>query len=229
MNCQQAQEQFDQLLDASLTVLDCERLQRHLTTCEHCSEQLETLKVLRSHLQRIPIEEAGTEFETRMLEALDHGRDSKQATSSWFPAAMGGAIAASILTWTLMTPGVVIPKAQEPSLAVVHNIALEVNRAESIRLAFNSPEAMQQVTVSIGLPAHLEIEGFPDQQQLTWKTDLVAGQNVLTLPLIARYSASGELVARISDANKSKVFRIKTIAGTGTKPVSQLGSVNAVI
>jgi hypothetical protein len=74
---------------------------------------------------------------------------------------------------------------------------------------FNSAKPLKGATLSLALPANVELVGYGDQRELSWQTDLREGANLLELPLIARGATKGELVAHLSHGGSGKTFRLK--------------------
>ena len=61
-----------------------------------------------------------------------------------------------------------------------------------MNLVFSSAEALDSATLTVTLPAGVELEGFPGQSEITWETSLAEGRNLLPLRLIAVAPAGGE-------------------------------------
>ena len=87
-------------------------------------------------------------------------------------------------------------------------INVAMNDSRTVRLLFEAPGDIDQVTLSIGLPNNVELAGYPGRNELTWQTSLKKGQNVLALPIMAVETGKGELIARLSYGDKLKTYRL---------------------
>jgi hypothetical protein len=97
------------------------------------------------------------------------------------------------------------PLSKDPLPAVT----LSLHRVEDVHLAINVKHAIARATMTIDLPAGIEIEGFPGQRQLRWETDLKAGRNTLTLPLTAHSVVTdGVLKTRVDYGGGQKELAI---------------------
>ena len=63
--------------------------------------------------------------------------------------------------------------------------------------------------MTVTLPDGIEIDGFAGQREITWRTSLKAGNNVLPLTLIATSPAGGELLAVLQHEEDDKIFRLQ--------------------
>jgi hypothetical protein len=93
--------------------------------------------------------------------------------------------------------------------APVQTVALAVEKAETVRMVFNSAKPLRAATMRLSLPENVEVLGYAGQRELTWQTDLREGQNLLQLPLIARGAVKDDLLARLSHGSSTKTFRVK--------------------
>ena len=77
---------------------------------------------------------------------------------------------------------------------------------KTVRLAFNSRKAMDNVTLTLELPPNAELAPFPGRQTISWTVDLKQGDNVLALPINVLFPGSGKLVAHLDDGTRRKTF-----------------------
>ena len=78
---------------------------------------------------------------------------------------------------------------------------------KTVRLAFRSGEALENVTLTLELPPNVELASWPGHRELSWQVSLNAGENVLSLPLKLLFPGAGELVARLDTGDRQKTFR----------------------
>lgn len=213
MNCHKLQTQLEAYLDQLLDSTQLTLVEAHLAACEVCRMRVQKTQQLRNSLSQLPVIDPDVDFEKRMLSVLESGEKAKPNHNGrqWMWGSFGGAIAAGVMTWSVMLPPAIQPMAATPAAAShLQTVSLKVNEPEPVRLVFTAPKDMENVTVSLTLLNQLELDGFPGQQKIEWTTEFKAGQNVLTLPVIARGTAQGELIARITSDNKSKEFHVLT-------------------
>lgn len=99
-----------------------------------------------------------------------------------------GMVAATLLTLWLAHPSV--SGGSDP-------IALSVNEVRNIDVVINSERALNNATIRVVAIGGIELEGFEDERQLDWTANLRQGANLLTLPVLARSSGNGVLIAMI--------------------------------
>ncbi len=199
MNCEQLNTQLDAFLDADSSI-DLDGLQQHVEHCDACQQRLEEARAIRQALREMPIEPASANFENRVLAEV---RRQHRHHQSHFIAGFGSAVAAGLALWfasTLFMPST--------SPLATENINIAMHSVSTVKLMFEVPDALADVTLSIELPANVELQGYPGQQQLSWKTQLKKGQNILALPVLATEAGSGELIAQLKYGNKTKSLRI---------------------
>jgi len=200
MNCEQLNTQLDDFLDAD-PAIDLNGLQQHVDSCSACQKQVTEARAIRKALCELPFEAASPNFEARVLGEVR--RQHQKNTQGHFIAGFGSAVAAGLALWFAST--LFIP-ASNPLPADSINIAM--HSVNTVKLMFDVPDALADVTLSIKLPANVELQGYPGQQQLSWKTQLKKGQNILALPVLATEAGSGELIAQLQYGNKTKSLRI---------------------
>ena len=63
--------------------------------------------------------------------------------------------------------------------------------------------------VEIDGPDGIELAGFPGQREITWRTRLAEGRNLLPLELVAVTPLGGEVLARLEHDNRERTFRLR--------------------
>ncbi|MDX1755242.1 MAG: anti-sigma factor [Marinobacter sp.] len=156
------------------------------------------------------------DFESRVLAAATRGTAGGR---SWQYPVVGGAVAAVLalgifigLQWQSGQPGQALvadaPVANE-SVVVEASEALPdfQPREQTVKLAFHSGRALEDVTLTLELPANVELASYPGRQKLSWQVSLKEGDNVLALPLKVLFPGDGTLVAHLNDGKQQKTFR----------------------
>ena len=206
MTCQQLDDEFDDYIDGLCP--DAELLDRHIDACSDCAQRVSRERQLRRALAdyastSVPDPDSG--FFDRALANAVRTRGARRQNRAWLKG-FGSAIAAGLLIWLAagdrMEPGV-LPAPAMPQVTM----ALEDPRV--INLVFSSATNLSDATLTVSLPPGIEIHGFRGQREISWKTSLREGRNVLPLKLIALSREGGELMARLQHADDQKTFRLQ--------------------
>ncbi|GAB5480109.1 MAG: hypothetical protein Marn2KO_35760 [Marinobacter nauticus] len=145
------------------------------------------------------------DFESRVFGELSSG-SGRRVHMAW-----GGAVAAALaLGLFIGQSGLWQPdEAGHEAVAVAEVVDTPVVAPveRTVRLAFTAGEPLDDVTLTLNLPPHVEIAGLPGQHQVRWQVSLEQGDNVLALPLRIMFPGDGELVAELDAEGRQKVFR----------------------
>ncbi len=202
MNCTDTQIQLDDYLDKHLLLNEQKAIELHLNNCTVCRQSLEEARVVRDALKSLPFAEASTDFEARVFAKVR--KQSAHNNGNRFLGGFATAMVASVCLWVASTM-IFVP--QQP-VDAPNVITVAMNEERPVRLLFEAPSDIQQVTLTIELPANVELSGYPGRSQLSWNTSLKKGQNVLALPINAIEAGKGELVAQLSYGDKQKTYRL---------------------
>lgn len=203
MNCQQFLHNVDAMAAGELDATGEARMRQHSAGCSQCMTSLRAAESVTQgvKMEKAPEPEAG--FETRILRgAVGHPAARKSRPSSnWLP--WGSAVAAALVAGMFIgseffasTP----PSAKAPAQA-------DTGTRQTVRLAFNSDEPVQNVTLTLELPPNVELVPFPGRHTVSWKVSLKPGDNILALPLNVLFPGQGTLVAHLDDGNKRQTFK----------------------
>ncbi|WP_323751081.1 anti-sigma factor [Marinobacter sp.] len=207
MNC----ETFITNIDSEARCNLSAEMQQHADECPKCAQALRVSQNLQQGLQGMAIPEPTSDFETRVLAAATNG-GQKNSNRNWHIPAWSGAIAAALVVGIFIGGELSAPTPE--SRPVVAQESPSTIRATSttpeqqtVKLAFNSQEAVDNVTLTLELPPNVELAPFPGRHRVSWKVDLKPGDNLLALPLNVLFPGAGTLVAHLDDGNKRKTFR----------------------
>jgi len=208
MTCDQTHTQLDEYLDGALPADDLALFGTHLEQCAECRAIAETAKGVQTRLSQygaraIPTPTA--DFYTRSLaKAAQSGM--RRQRNRWVMTGFSGAIAATLMIWMVSSVFFTAPQMEQPTIPSV-TMALEA--PQTFNLVFSSSEALSNASMTVNLPAGIEIDGFAGQNEITWMTSLKEGRNILPLTLVATSSFGGELLATLQHENDNKVFRLQ--------------------
>ncbi len=158
-------------------------------------------------LKDYPGAEPAADFYERALARATH-EGSRRQRNRWLMTGFGSAVAAGIVLWVIGGFLLAPPEVAQPE-ASIPGIAMTLEEPRTINLVFSSKSALEGATLTVTLPEGLEMAGFPGQREITWKTSLAEGKNLLPLELIALTPAGGEVLARLEHDNRNRTFRLR--------------------
>ncbi|MEQ5816939.1 zf-HC2 domain-containing protein [Marinobacter sp. NFXS11] len=214
MSCNEIRVDLPAYINNELSALARDRVQGHIAVCPACSEWLASERALNRALQeQFSVPEPSPDFHSRVLSSA---RGEAKPESGWSHGALGGAIAAALalgigLGFLFQPDRVtdsgrpVVVSSENATENLASGIAEPVEK--TVRLAFRSGEALENVTLTLELPPNVELASWPGHRELSWQVSLNAGENVLSLPLKLLFPGAGELVARLDTGDRQKTFR----------------------
>lgn len=211
-SCQQSHEYIDQYVTGAIAPADALALKRHLAGCPQCAGRFRWQQRIAAELAdqaRVP--EPSADFESRVLAAAT-------ARRRWLAPVTGSAVAAVLVLGLVFGAGFWPGHPVDPERASTAENGEPVvplaPREQTVRLAFTSGSQLDDVSLTLELPPHVELSRFPGHHKLTWQVDLKPGDNVIALPLRMAYPQAGEIIARLDDGRRTKTFRA-AIPGIG--------------
>ena len=211
MSCRETRESLAAYLDNELSDRLAGQISEHLSVCSSCSDALENERCLRAGLaEGYAVPAPSPDFETRVLRAATQGSPEH---GRWSHRVLGGAVAAALalgISVGVFLNGDRQAAPQTPSsLADASSESAVFQPVEkTVRLAFSSRQALDDVTLTLELPPNVEIASWPGRHELSWKVSLDAGENVLALPLKVLFPGAGQLVAHLNTGGQQKSFRV---------------------
>ncbi len=203
MNCTDIDTLLDDYLDHDLLVHEQRSVELHINNCTACQQSLQEAQMVREALVSLPFVEASADFENRVFSEVRKQNRGSQYDRRFLNGFVT-ALAASVFLW-VATPMIFAP---QKSLEAGNVISVAMNETRPVRLLFEAPDDLAEVTLSIELPANVELNGYPGRSQLSWNTSLKKGQNVLALPINAIEAGKGELIAHLTYGDKTKTYRL---------------------
>jgi hypothetical protein len=170
-------------------------------------------QTLRQALRQMPTPEPRAGFVERALaRAVAQQRETQAASragglrgfatrwETWAGAALGGAVAAA-LTLILLRP-VDMTVSEQPQLA------LTLHETRNVDVLIDSERELKGATIRIAASGSIALDGFDDERQVDWQADLERGNNLLSLPVVARTAGRGRLVAVIEHEGRTREVAI---------------------
>jgi len=145
-------------------------------------------------------------FDQALVRATHEG--SRRQRNRWLITGFGSAIAAGLALW--MIGGFFLTTPELPQVKpAIPGITMTLEEPRTINLVFASAGALNAATLTVQLPPGIEMSGFPGQREVTWKTSLTGGKNLLPLKLIATSPQGGEVFATLRHDDRGRTFRLR--------------------
>ena len=173
----------------------------HTTDAE--KQDQEILELLKDY----PMADAPAGFYDQALARATH-EGTRRLRNRWVMTGFGSALAAGIVLWLIGGFFLTAPDIPQPD-ATIPGIAMTLEEPRTINLVFASKTALDDATLTVSLPAGIELAGFPGQREISWQTSLDEGRNLLPLELIALTPVGGEVLARLEHDNRGRTFRLR--------------------
>lgn len=162
-------------------------------------------EMLRRALERLPAPEPRPEFVDRAF-AKATGQPSRPRSrlahlasrwETWIGAVAGAAVAIAVMLmlWSPM-------KDREPG------ITLALNEMRDIDVLIDSERALDDATIRIVATGSVVLDGFENEHEIDWQTHLAQGSNMLSLPVVARSTGAGQLVAVIEHEGRTRTVTV---------------------
>lgn len=205
MNCDTVAENMPGIISGELTstlLADCEQ---HIRQCPECRDALrgaESLALLRG--REIGTAPAG--LLSRIASELGQAQATPRNRGFWLGAGVGAAVAASLLALAL-TVGWIGPTVEETGDETEFFVTLGAPR--SMDIAIETDRALAGADISIMLSGGVVLDGYGDRREFRWTTDLAAGVNRLSLPVLAIDPAGGQMVVRLDHPDSEQLFVVR--------------------
>jgi hypothetical protein len=165
-------------------------------------------QTLRLALRQMPTPEPRAGFVERALARAAAQQRPMQATlparlgrflsrwETWAGAALGAAAAAA-MTLILLRP-------VDTTQGSLPQLALTLHETRNVDVLIDSERELKGATIRIVATGSIALDGFDDSQHIDWQADLERGNNLLSLPVVARTAGKGELVAVIEHQGRTQ-------------------------
>ena len=188
----------------------------HLAECQSCRDAQYAAGMLRAERAR-PIPPPSPGALERAIAAATRSAAREIALPArvqrrsgfWAGLAVGsGAMAAAAaVAWAAF----VVPKVDpgpfpEVPTAMTPQVTLALYEPQDVNIAVDTPSPLMDAEIRVMLTGAIELDGFADQRELRWRTNLDAGANQLTLPVIATAVGGGQVLVEVQHGQKRRTF-----------------------
>ena len=181
-----------------------------MTDDRHKADEREEQRLLEL-LKDLPMPEAEQGFYDRALLRAAH-EGTRRQRNRWVMTGFASAAAAGIVI--LLVSGLFLgSQTPAPATDPIPGVTIAIAQPETVNLVFASAKALTDATLTISLPDGIELAGFPGKREISWRTSLDEGRNLLPLELVALTPAGGEVVARLSHDSRERTFRLRIEVG----------------
>lgn len=206
MNCERAVELMTGPVEASKAG-ERQLAADHLGQCADCRHAVEAVHALRlASLAPVPAASAGAV--ARTLAAVRSTPAVRRPDGRfWLGMGLGAALAASLAFAVFL----LVPAA-DPQLPATPRLELVLNQPQDVSISLSTPEALADAEIHVTLRGAVGIEGYADRRELQWRTNLDAGVNQLTLPVVATGREGGQVLVDVVHAGKRRSFLVDVTA-----------------
>jgi hypothetical protein len=207
MSCKSLNNLLYDYLEGALDDAERGELDQHVSECADCQRALDSERGLQRLLavygeSTVPSPDAA--FYDRAIARAIHAGTRRQR-SRWIMTGFGGAIAALFMVWIVSGVFFTAADIDEPAIP---SVTMALESQQTFNLVFSSATPLIGASMTVKLPDGIEIEGYSGQREITWRTSLKEGKNILPLTLIATSPVGGELLATLQHGDDDKVFRL---------------------
>lgn len=211
MRCDHLDNRLDDYVDGELPAAEREAVDTHVADCATCRRLVARERALRAALQDYgdtvqPLPDAAY-FDAALARAAGEG--ARQRRQRWLMTGFGGAVAATLAVFILVSGQFGAPHTGEPAGGGIPAVTMTLAEPRTVNLVFSAETALDDALLTIELPPGVELEGFPGRTTVSWQTSLAPGANLLPLRLIASGPAGGELLARLEHGDDGRAFRVR--------------------
>jgi hypothetical protein len=208
MRCEDIERLLNEHADADLTPVERQAVEAHVASCDSCGNAWLAARVLRKY-RSLPTPMPSPTLIAKL--AVTRQPPAAMKRTSLWSAAIGGALAASFVAVTFNY----YRASPADSARTVPSLTMSLHESRDVNVAIDSPEAFTEVEVRVVLAGGIELEGLAGRRELKWKTDLEAGMNRLTLPIVASDRTGGKVLVSVAYGTQQQAFVVQIDVADG--------------
>jgi len=204
MNCERAVELLTGGADAA-SEADRRAADDHVSRCADCRGAVMSVHALRlAGLVPVPPHTPDAVERAVAVAAGSGAGEKAPAGRFWLGVGVGAALAASLAVAIV----VLAPMGASVDPTATPLLQMAVNEARDVDISLTTPEVLIDAEIHVTLSGAIGLGGYAEQRELRWRTDLDAGTNRLTLPIVATGEAGGQVVVEVIHAGKRRTFLV---------------------
>jgi anti-sigma factor RsiW len=204
MNCERVVELLTGPVGES-AAQDRREAAKHATECEDCRGAVASVHALRL-VSLAPMPPARPDAWERALSAATRRSASERPRANRFWLGMG--LGAAIATAAAIAVVALLPFTPVADPIATPTLTLALNQPQSVNISLNTPEALLDAEIHVLLSGAVGLGGYPGQRELQWRTNLDAGINQLSLPVVATGAEGGQVLVEVIHAGKRRTFLV---------------------
>lgn len=204
MRCTEFVSKLDDYLDGDLASQDAGVLEQHAVGCASCEVLLEDRQMLRRALMDVEVTEPSADFFERALAVATQSQTAQRR--SWFART---STALTTVAAALLLAGVALQTSLFTPASDIPEVTITLHEVTPVNLQFASVADLKDAQISLQLPDGVELAGLTGRKQLSWRTDLQEGDNLLQLPLLGYMASTDRLIAELKHPQGSKTFELQ--------------------
>jgi hypothetical protein len=208
MNCEYVTKNLDRLVERSLSFDAASTCQAHIRSCGDCRELVLGAEALATLREKNAGPAPAGLFDRLVDEAA--GDAARRAGNGKF--ILGGLSGAAVTAAAFIIAlglGWAGNPGDERQAGPPAEFVVGVAERRLMDLAIETDRRLDDATISIDLYGPIELDGYGPERHIAWRTDLDAGVNRLSLPVVAVDDAGGRMVVRLSHPNSEQVFVVR--------------------
>jgi hypothetical protein len=210
-NCTHILAMMDDYLDQHLDDVESGLIHRHLARCPDCEARFREAQAVYQAVRTWPSEQecevAARQVLSRAMAAATGPEAAASPLSLWRPL-----VAAASLAMMFVIGGFLMPWGASDA-DHKYAITLYINDPQPVQLALEANTDLERVTLTLELPDHVTLAGYPAEKLISWDASLRAGTNRLSLPLQANTEGKGDLRLTVLSENGFRNTRIIRLHG----------------
>ena len=206
MNCESIANNVVDIVAGTLPASRLADARQHIERCRDCRDALSGAEALASLKDRDTGEVPAGLFDSITRRLSPEMLAQQTSKRFWLGAGFGGAIAAAAFAAALALGWLGQPVTEVPETV---EFIVGLGEPRDMDIAIETDRPLQGATISIMLSGGVELDGYGDRRELSWTSDLSAGINRLSLPLVAVDEAGGQMVVRLSHPASEQMFVVQ--------------------
>lgn len=211
-DCENLAANANLIVDENLPPAELIAHRQHAEGCVECRDLLAGVAAL-GELRRRESSSPGPALFDRLCAGAQAPGPVPRRFGFWTGTAVGGVFASLVFAFLFIQGNEQAPAEVMATTSPV-DFVLDVRQRRMMDIAIDTDRDLHGARITIELNGAIVLDGYGDRREVEWQTDLRAGTNRLSLPIVATDPGEGRLVVRLSHPQSEKVFvvRLKTSA-----------------